>query len=78
MTYKLSPNFRLIKLPVILQINDEEKSYSDGETHTRLNFDQNLIVESITAREETIVITLKENAQMGVVNWIGEDSVSFI
>ena len=78
MTYKLNPQVKLIKGPVILVIEGQEKSYSCGEELTRLEFEKNHVIESISARDGSVVITLKENDRQFNINWIGEEEVSFI
>lgn len=77
MTYKLSPQLRLIKAPVILVVEGEEKLYSSGEELTRLTFDKNYIIDSISARDGEVVVTLKENERKFNINWVGEEEVSF-
>ena len=50
MTYKLNPQLRLIKSPVILVADGEEHRYPDGESLTVLQFDKRYVVDSINAR----------------------------
>lgn len=77
MTYKLSPQLKLIKAPVILVVEGEEKQYSNGEELTRLTFEKNYIIDSISARDGEVVVTLKENERKFNINWVGEEEVSF-
>lgn len=77
MTYKLSPQLRFIKTPVILVIDEEEKRYPGGECLTKLEFDKRYVIDSISARDNAVVVTLKENNQSAIINWIGEEAVSF-
>ena len=77
MTFKLSPQLRLIKAPVILVVEGEEKQYSTGEELTKLTFEKNYIIDSISARGGKVVITLKENDRTFNINWVGEEEVSF-
>lgn len=78
MTYKLSPQLRLIKAPVILVIEGMERQYNSGEELTTLIFDNNYIIGSISARDNKVVVTLKENDRQFNINWIGEEEVSFM
>ena len=78
MTYKLSPQLRLIKAPVILVIEGMERQYNSGEELTTLIFDNNNIIGSISARDNKVVVTLKENDRQFNINWIGEEEVSFM
>lgn len=78
MTYKLNPQLKLIKASVILVVEGQEKNYGSGEELTSLTFEKNYIIDSITARDSKVVITLKENNQQFNINWIGEEGISFI
>lgn len=78
MTYKLSPHLRLIKAPVILVVDGVEKRYGSGEELTRLEFEKYYVVNSISAIDGSIVVTLKENDRQFNINWIEEEAVSFI
>lgn len=78
MTYKLNQQLKLINAPVILMIEEAEKCYGSGEELTTLIFEKNYIVESISARDDKVVVTLKENNRRFNINWIGEEEVSFI
>ncbi len=77
MMYKLNPQLELIKAPVILVVEGVEKPYSSGEELTTLTFDKNYIIDSISARDDKVVVTLKENDRQFNINWIGEEEVSF-
>ena len=77
MTYKLNPQLRLIKAPVILVVEGVERMYSSGEELTRLEFEKYYVVNSISARGTKAVITLKENDRTFNINWVGEEEVSF-
>ena len=77
MTYKLNPQLRLIKAPVILVVDGVERMYSSGEELTRLEFEKYYVVNSISARGNKVVIMLKENDRIFNINWIGEEEVSF-
>lgn len=77
MTYKLNPQLRLIKAPVILVAEGQEICYGSGEELTILTFEKNYIIDSISARGDKVVVTLKENDRQFNINWIGEEEVSF-
>ena len=77
MTYKLSSQLSLIKAPVILVADGEEKSYTSGEELMALSFEKYYIIDSIMAKEDKVVVTLKENDRLFNVNWTGEEEVSF-
>ena len=77
MAYKLNPQLRLIKAPVILVVEGEERQYSSGEELTRFTFDKNYIIDSISARDGEVVVTLKENKRNFKIKWVGEEEDSF-
>lgn len=77
MTYKLNPQVRLIKSPVILVIDEQVKEYRNGDELASQDFDKRYLIESIVARGDAVVVTVKENEQTAIINWIGEEAVSF-
>ncbi len=77
MTYKLNPELRLIKAPVILVIDGKKQKYENGEKLMLLTFEKNYLVESITVKDEHAVIMLKENDRVNTISWSGEEAVSF-
>ena len=77
MTYKLNPQLRLIKAPVILVVEGMERQYNSGEELTRLEFQKYYLIDSISARDGEVVVTLKENERKFNINWVGEEEVSF-
>lgn len=78
MTYKLNPQLKLIKNPVILVIEGAEQGYVSGEELTSLAFEKNYIIDSITAREGKVVVALKEYNRQFNINRGGEEAVSFM
>ena len=77
MTFKLNPQLRLIKAQVILVIDGIEQSYPDGESLTALEFDQRYVIDSISARDSIVVVTLKVNDLVNDITWYEEEVVSF-
>lgn len=78
MTYKQKPKLKLIKAPIILVVGGEESYYKSGVEVANLTFEKNYVVDSISSREDKVVVTLKENERQFSINWIGEEEVSFI
>lgn len=78
MTYKLNPQLKLIKAPVILVVEGQESCYESGEELTTLTFEKNYIIDSVNAIDNKVVVTLKENDRQFNINWIGEEEVSFM
>ena len=78
MTYKLNPQLKLIKAPVILVVEGQESCYESGEELTTLTFEKNYIIDSVNAIDNKVVVTLKENDRQFNINLIGEEEVSFM
>ncbi len=78
MTFKLNPKLRLITAPVLLVIDGKEQKYPDGESLTSLEFDQRYVIDSISARDGTVVVMLKINDRVNDITWIGEEALSFM
>lgn len=77
MNYKLNPELAKIKGPVMLVIDGNEQIYEDGSALTELTFERNYLVDSISARDNTVVVVLRPNHQMNDIHWVGEEAVSF-
>jgi hypothetical protein len=78
MTFKLNPQLGLIKAPVILVVDGEETEYPDGDALTALEFDKRYVIDSIGARDGSVVVTLNINDRVNDITWIGEEAVSFM
>lgn len=78
MMFKLNPQLRLIAAPVVLVVGGEEQKYSNGESLTVLEFEQRYVVDSISARDGTVVVKLKINDRVNDITWIAEEAVSFM
>lgn len=77
MNYKLNPGLAKIEAPVVLVFDGEERSYENGAALLDLTFKQNYLVDHISARDNAVVIFLKENNEINHINWVGEETVSF-
>ena len=79
MTYKLNPEIRKITSPVILTFHDgaDEQRFPSGEALADAVFHKNYRIEAISARNDHVVLTVKENSAVNTMNWIGEEAVSF-
>ena len=78
MSFKLDPQLRLIKAPVILVMDGEEHRYPDGESLTVLEFDKRYEIDSISARDSSVVVTLKINDGQTDITWIEGEDLSFM
>ena len=79
MTYKLDQEVRKIISPITLIFSDgaDERIYSDGAALAGAVFQKNYCIESISARNGHVVLTVKENSAVNAMNWVGEEAVSF-
>lgn len=77
MNYKLNPILAKIQSAVVLVIDGNEQTYDNGTVLTNVAFEQNYLVDSISARDSAVVIVLKQNDKINEINWIGEEAVSF-
>lgn len=79
MTYKLNPEVKKICAPVIVRFadRDEELSFPDGAALADAVFDKNYLIELLTVEDGAVALALCENDRVNVMNWVGEEAVSF-
>ena len=74
MNYRLLFDLEVFKSPVVIVFEHNETRYSDGMA-AKLNavFPKPVIVSSITAKDDTIVITVVENTAHNNADWAEND-----
>lgn len=79
MTYKLNPEVKKIRSPVVVKFSHQaaEMSFASGAALADAVFDRNYLIESLAAEGDSIVLTVRENDTINAVNWVGEEAVSF-
>ena len=79
MTYKLNPEVKKITSPITIKFDgsDDVLRFADGIALADADFEKNYLIESVSAKNNSIEITLRENDMVNVVNWVGEEAVSF-
>ena len=79
MTYKLNPEVKKIASPIKIKFvgSDDVLSFANGVALAEADFEKNYLIESVSAKDDSIEITLRENDMVNVVNWVGEEAVSF-
>ena len=77
MTYKLNPELRKISSPIILQGAGANQEYPNGSALAEASFSKNYIVEDVSAKDDSVIVTVSENKQICPINWAGEEAVSF-
>ncbi len=80
MTYKLNSIVGKFRSPVLLRFGDNSNPDWYFESGTQLAeevFDKNYLIESVSAQNDQIVLTVMENKSINITNWVGEEAVSF-
>ena len=79
MTYKLNPEVRKICAPITLRFANgkADMSFLSGEALADACFDRNYLITKYEVKNDAVVLTLNESSAMPVVNWVGEEAVSF-
>ena len=77
MRYRINPAIGKITCPVVLSIESSEKEYANGQLAAEQEFDKNYIVNKLFARDNKIVVVLRENDMINNTNWIGEEQSFF-
>lgn len=77
MTYRLDPEVRKITSPIILSFSDgrEDERFQDGAALADAVFSRNYLIESLSAWNGSVVLTVRGNDQAAVMNWVGEETV---
>ena len=75
MTYRLESFIEKITAPVICVFGDKEAEYVDGKELSEQAFDKYWLVESISVRDDKVVLVMKENIARNNIEWIGEEAV---
>ena len=77
MTYKLNPIIETITSKTIVVIDDKEFVFNNGKEAVKQEYDHNYLIDSISAKDDTVIVVLKENKLINSTNWMGEEQVSF-
>lgn len=77
MTYKLDPEVRKITSPIILSFRDgrEDERFQDGATLADAVFRRNYLIESLSAWNGYVVLTVRENDQINAMDRDGGEAV---
>ena len=63
MTYYLDSEVRKIKSPIILSVDKQESFFENGQALSMKRFDKRYAIESITAKDNQILIVLQEGIE---------------
>lgn len=79
MTYKLNPLVKLFCAPVILHFGDgnaPDQYFENGTQLAEEIFDRNYLLEAVSAQNNQIVVTIKENKMINNTEWENESSAT--
>ena len=77
MTYSLPIEIEKISCPVVLTIGELEWRFDNGVAAVNQKHDKRYLIESIYARNDEIIVCLKENEKMNDTSWCEEGQASF-
>ncbi len=79
MTYKLNPIVSQFLSSIILRFDDSDipgRYFENGAQLAEESFDKNYLLESVSAQNNQIILTVKENGLINSTGWVGKDNVS--
>ena len=76
MTYRINPDVKLIKAPIVVYAEDRRLLFDNGETFAEEIFDKNFFISKIEIEQDCIAVYLEENKRINEITWIGEEAVS--
>lgn len=77
MTYRVEQFVRKITSPVVAKIGDNSIVFHNGEGLASSSFCEPLMIDSIYAENDRIIIELMKNDQVNDTNWVGEEQTFF-
>lgn len=77
MTYKLNSELKKIKSPIVLLLCDQELRFNNGTELAEKEFNKPYIIDTITAKDSVVFITVLEKDNMPTTDWSDEKEVSF-
>lgn len=75
MTYRLEQFIEKIKSPVVCVFDDKEIEYANGKELENQQFDKYWLVDSISVRDDKILLKMIENHNTNYADWIGEEGI---
>jgi len=77
MKYKLSYEVKKIKSRILVKYDGNEAEYDSGAELVDVEFDKYYLIDSITAENDMVVLTLIENTKINDTNWSNDSNISF-
>lgn len=77
MTYKLNNEVKKIKSPIVLLLCDQELRFNNGIELAKKEFDTPYTIDTITAKDSVVFITVLEKENMPTTDWSKDKDISF-
>lgn len=74
---KLSCEVKKIKSRILVKFEGNEAEYESGAELADVEFDKYYLIDSITAENDMVVLTLVENTKINDISWNNNDDISF-
>ena len=76
MKFKIDTGVKKINSPIVLLVNGQEQRFENGAALVDYEFDKRYSIESITAKDDVIYLSVKEGVSLPSSDWAKEE-VSF-
>ncbi len=77
MTYKLCKYVEKIIAPIIVVIGNDKQEFANGFALSEAHFSRPYIIQSISASDNRVILSLIENENINATNWVGEIQEGF-
>ena len=77
MTYKLNNEVKKINSPIVLLLFNQELRFNNGIELAKKEFDKPYIIDTITAKDSVVFITVLEKENMPTTDWSKDKDISF-
>ena len=77
MTYKLNNEVKKINSPIVLLLCDQELRFNNGAELAEKEFNKPYIIDTITAKDSVVFITVLEKDNMPTTDWSKDKDISF-
>lgn len=77
MTYRVEQFVAKIESPVVTKIGDHSIIFQNGEAFANASFCEPVVIDSIYAEDNRVVIELVKNDRVNDTNWLGKEQTFF-
>lgn len=78
MTYKLNNGVKKIQSPIVLLLCGQKIRFNNGVELAEKEFDKPYTIETITAKDSVVLITVLEKDNIPSTDWSKDKEISFI